>query len=479
MYLKHHFCYLAKALMKKNQNFYTLLRYLLDAISIFAAYGLIQWQYHPVQNESLLFYFYPFILLATWYFAGIYSKLYEERRSNKFSEEIIFIFYNTILFTILSAALLAFMQPQINMGLVLFLRLITAIFILATVTKYIHRKYIHSILSQGKMFDKILLVGGGNAAQFFYETVNKYYYYGYTCVGFVDNNITKLNGCKYYGPIHELQSVLQKEIVDEVVITLTSEEHELIKSCVDVCEVYKVQTRILPDAYKYSTTNVQVDNIGILPVLNISGLPLDLSFNKFIKRIFDIIFSVLFFSTLGIIVFPIIALLIKLTSKGPIFFKQERWGLNNAKITCYKFRTMVKESTEVDEKGKYKSTIKNDPRITRVGSILRKTNLDELPQFWNVLVGNMSIVGPRPHPTPMNLESMHTVENYMLRHSVLPGITGWAQVNGLRGEVKTVQDMQRRVDFDLYYIHRWTFWLDSQIILQTIINFIRGDQNAY
>ena len=140
---------------------------------------------------------------------------------------------------------------------------------------------------------------------------------------------------------------------------------------------------------------------------------------------------------------------------------------------------MVKESTEVDEKGKYKSTIKNDPRITRVGSILRKTNLDELPQFWNVLVGNMSIVGPRPHPTPMNLESMHTVENYMLRHSVLPGITGWAQVHGLRGEVKTVQDMQRRVDFDLYYIHRWTFWLDSQIILQTIINFIRGDQNAY
>jgi putative colanic acid biosynthesis UDP-glucose lipid carrier transferase len=465
--------------MKRNQNFYILLRYLLDALSIFAAYLLIQWQYQPVQTNNILLYIYPFILLATWYFAGIYSKLYEERRSNKFSEEIIFILYNTLLFTILSAAILAFLQPMVNLGLTLFFRLIVVIFFLATTTKYIHRKYIHSILSQGKMFDKILLVGGGNAAQFFYETVNKYYYYGYSCVGFVDNKITKLNGCKYYGTISQLEKVLKTEQIDEVLITLPSEDFDTIKSCVDVCEVYKVQTRILPDAYKYSTSNVQVDNIGILPVLNISGLPLDLSYNRFIKRVFDIGFSVLFFCTLGIIVFPLIALLVKLTSKGPVFFKQERWGLNNAKITCYKFRTMVKESTELDENGKYKSTIKNDPRITSIGKLLRKTNLDELPQFWNVLLGNMSIVGPRPHPTPMNLESMHTVENYMLRHSVLPGITGWAQVNGLRGEVKTVQDMQRRVDFDLYYIHRWTFWLDSQIILQTIINFVRGDQNAY
>lgn len=110
---------------------------------------------------------------------------------------------------------------------------------------------------------------------------------------------------------------------------------------------------------------------------------------------------------------------------------------------------------------------------------LRKTNMDELPQFWNVLLGNMSVVGPRPHPTPLNLESMHTVENYMLRHLVKPGISGWAQVNGYRGETKMPGSMQRRINFDLYYIHRWTFWLDCQIILQTIINIIRGDQNAY
>ncbi|MFN5423573.1 MAG: sugar transferase, partial [bacterium] len=156
-----------------------------------------------------------------------------------------------------------------------------------------------------------------------------------------------------------------------------------------------------------------------------------------------------------------------------------RWGLNNAKITCYKFRTMDKTSTETDDEGNYQQTVKDDPRVTRVGAFLRKTNLDEIPQFYNVLLGNMSVVGPRPHPTPLNLESMHTVDNYMLRHIVLPGITGWAQVNGLRGEIRKKSDMQKRVDFDLYYIHRWTFWLDCQIVLQTIINFIRGDQNAY
>jgi putative colanic acid biosynthesis UDP-glucose lipid carrier transferase len=267
--------------------------------------------------------------------------------------------------------------------------------------------------------------------------------------------------------------------VDEVVITLPNDSYENIKSCVDVCEVHKVQARILPDAVKYTTSSVQVDNIGMMPVLNISELPLDKWENKVVKRAFDVAFSVVFFCTLGIIFFPIIALLIKLTSKGPILFKQERWGLNNAKIICYKFRTMVRESAEVDEEGKYQITTKDDPRVTPIGKILRRTNLDELPQFWNVLIGNMSIVGPRPHPTPMNLESMHTVENYMLRHIVPPGITGWAQVNGLRGEVKTAKDMQRRVDFDLYYIHRWTFWMDSQIILQTVINFLRGDQNAY
>jgi putative colanic acid biosynthesis UDP-glucose lipid carrier transferase len=235
----------------------------------------------------------------------------------------------------------------------------------------------------------------------------------------------------------------------------------------------------LPDFKQYATSSVSIQTIGQVPVMNVGRLPLDRLENRILKRIFDVTFSVVFFLTFGLILFPIIALLIKLTSKGPVIFKQERWGLNNETLICYKFRTMIQESEDVDEDGNYQQAHKDDPRITRIGAFLRKTNLDEIPQFWNVLIGNMSVVGPRPHPTPLNIESMNTVDNYMLRHIVLPGISGWAQVNGCRGETRTTEDMQERVDFDLSYIHRWSFWLDCQIILQTVINFFRGDQNAY
>lgn len=465
--------------MRKNQRFYTLLRYLLDALSVLSAFFMLKSTAAITYTSPAFAVLFVLISIALWNVTSIHSKLYAERRSNKFSEEIIFIFYNTLVFSLLVSASLYFMQPGISLTFTAYMKYIGSVFVIATVTKYIHRKYIHSILSQGNMYDKILLVGGDSSAEFFYETVNKYYYYGYKCIGFIDDSINKLNGCPYYGKIENLENVLRDQLVDEVVITLPNDQYEKIKDCVDVCEAKRIQVRLLPDAYKYATSTVQVDNIGIMPVLNINELPLDKWENKLIKRSFDILFSLTFFLTIGIVFFPLIALLIKLTSRGPILFKQERWGLNNTKIICYKFRTMIKESNELDELGKYQSTTKDDPRITPIGRLLRRTNLDELPQFWNVLIGNMSIVGPRPHPTPMNLESMHTVENYMLRHIVPPGISGWAQVNGYRGEVRTTKDMQRRVDFDLYYIHRWTFWLDCQIILQTVVNFLRGDQNAY
>jgi len=464
---------------RKNQHYYITFRYALDALSILLAFGVIQNWYPSAQTTVSNQVFFVILSILIWYISSIHSKLYAERRSNKFSEEIIFVFYNSIVFSILLSAVLFFIKLNIAMEFKVFLLYSIVIFLFAICTKYVHRKYIHSILSQGKMYEKILLIGGNPSAEFFYETVNKYYYYGYQCMGFIDDNITKLNGCPYFGKVDKLQTVLKSEIVDEVVITLPNSEYENIKKCVDTCEYLRVPVRILPDAYKYTTSSARVDNIGFMPVLNINELPLDRWENQLIKRSFDILFSVVFFLTIGLVIMPLIALIIKITSKGPVFFKQERWGINNKKIICYKFRTMVKDSSDIDHEGKYQSATKNDPRVTRIGKFFRKTNLDELPQFWNVLMGNMSVVGPRPHPTPMNLESMHTVENYMLRHIVLPGITGWAQVNGYRGEIRSPKDMQRRVDFDLYYIHRWTFWMDCQIILQTIINFIRGDQNAY
>ncbi len=417
--------------------------------------------------------------MLVWYIAASFSSLYTDRRSNKFSEEIIFIINTLIIYTVLLSSLFFFLRNFVRFNADFFVFFISFLFLFLSLIKYIVRKYLHAAIYKGKLFDNLLIIGSTPAAYEFYETINKYYYYGYKCIGFLDDHQQKMNGCNYFGKVNALSNIFKLQKVDEVIIALNNNQNKQIQECIEVCDYYKIKARILPDTQLYSTSSTQFNNIGQLSVINIRALPLDKWENKLLKQVFDIVFALLFFIFIGSWLLPLIALAIKLTSKGPIIFKQERWGLNNEKIICYKFRTMLADSGDLDANGEYHQATKNDPRVTKLGNFLRKSNLDELPQFWNVLLGNMSTVGPRPHPTPLNIQVMHTVDNYMLRHIVKPGISGWAQVNGCRGETKEPGSMQRRVNFDLYYIHRWTFWLDCQIILQTIINIFRGDQNAY
>lgn len=467
--------------MAKPYNRYTIIRYIIDAPVVGISY-LVASRFNSGQSiistdrYTLIF---TCISLALWYIAASFTRLYADRRSNKFSEEIIFIIYTIILFTILLSSASFFLRDYIQFSPDFFPYYLLVIFTLLTLTKYIVRKNVHSAIFQGKLLDNVLIVGSTAAALDFYETINKYYYYGYKCLGFLDNQQGKLNGCEYLGPVDNLSIMLKEKRIDEVVIALPESDTDEIQFCIEVCDFYSTKARIIPNLHQYATASIQVNNIGLMPIINVRELPLDKKENQLLKSIFDFLFSICFFVFIGWWLLPLIAIAIKITSRGPVIFKQERWGLNNQQIICYKFRTMVANSSDIDANGFYKQASKEDPRVTRLGMFLRKTNMDELPQFWNVLLGNMSVVGPRPHPTPLNLESMHTVENYMLRHLVKPGITGWAQVNGYRGETKVPGSMQRRINFDLYYIHRWTFWLDCQIILQTIINIIRGDQNAY
>jgi len=201
--------------------------------------------------------------------------------------------------------------------------------------------------------------------------------------------------------------------------------------------------------------------------------------DSLIKRLFDFTVSAILFTCVFSWLFPIIAILIKLSSRGPVLFKQERTGLNDKKIICYKFRTMMVESPVVDINGKYIQATQNDPRVTLIGKFLRKTSLDELPQFWNVLKGDMSIIGPRPHPVALNIECNGTIDNYELRHLIKPGITGWAQVKGYRGGTKEQHLMQTRIDHDIWYIENWSLLLDIKVFFMTITNVILGDENAY
>jgi putative colanic acid biosynthesis UDP-glucose lipid carrier transferase len=464
--------------MKKQQQFLRNISYTLDIIVILVAY-LIAKKFR--YNIDLQYFSYPFFLLSVilWFVMSVFSKIYFEKRSNKFAEEMVQMIYHSILFIVSLSSVLFFLNLNHKFPSKFVLVFANILTFLAILSKYAIRKKIHAYLNKGIFYDHVLLVGSTKAAEEFVDAVKKYYYYGYKCIGYIDEQDQLKKECAYLGNLNDLHTILRTSEIDEVFIALPTNENEKIQNCIAICDGFNIKVRILPNLSEFTTSSVYINNIGLLPVVNVGDLPLDKKENRILKRSFDIVFSLLFFILLGSFIFPLLAIIIKLSSKGPIFFKQERWGLNNKRITCYKFRSMYKESSDIDEEGNYQQAHKNDPRITLIGKILRKTNMDELPQFWNVLKGNMSVVGPRPHPTQLNIESMELVDNYMLRHMVIPGITGLAQVNGCRGETRTTEDMQKRVNFDLYYIQRWNFWLDLQIIIQTVINIFRGDQNAY
>jgi putative colanic acid biosynthesis UDP-glucose lipid carrier transferase len=464
--------------MKKQQQFLRNISYTLDIIIILIAY-LIAKKFS--YNIDLQYFSYPFFFLSIvlWFVMSIFSKIYFEKRSNKFAEEMVQMIYHSILFIVSLSSVLFFLNLNHKFPSKFVLVFANFLTFLAILSKYAIRKKIHAYLNKGIFYDQVLLVGSTKAAEEFIDAVKKYYYYGYKCIGYIDDQEQLKKECAYLGNLNDLHTILRTKEIDEVFIALPTGENEKIQNCIAICDGLNIKVRILPNLSEFTSSSIYINNIGLLPVVNIGDLPLDKRENRLLKRSFDIIFSLLFFILLGSFIFPLLAIIIKLSSKGPIFFKQERWGLNNKRITCYKFRSMFKESSDIDEEGNFQQAFKNDPRITLIGKILRKTNMDELPQFWNVLIGNMSVVGPRPHPTQLNIQSMELVDNYMLRHMVIPGITGLAQVNGCRGETRTTEDMQKRVNFDLYYIQRWNFWLDLQIIIQTVINIFRGDQNAY
>ena len=464
--------------MSKVDKKYKLNRILFDILLIATSF-VVTYCITDAEFQFGQFITFAILLSIIWLIASYFSSIYGDRRSKKFSEELTYIFYTFFLYIILLSSLSFFIILFFKNPIVFFYSYIIILLPSLIIQKYIFRKYIHAQIFKGDLYESVIIVGLTYSGLDYLETINKFYYYGYRCVGYIDDFSSEKTMATYLGNIEKISSILKTIEVDEIVIALSHTQTKSIQQIMELCEIQNIKVRILPDFSQYASASVQVNNIGLLPVLNVKELPLDKLENRLFKRIIDIVGILLFIFLIGFWMLPIIALLVKLTTKGPILFKQERWGLNNQRIICYKFRSMYVESKDITTDGQYNQATKDDHRVTPFGKFLRKNNFDELPQFWNVLIGNMSIVGPRPHPVQLNLESMHSVDNYMLRHIVLPGITGWAQVNGFRGETKEQGSMQKRINYDLYYIHNWTIWLDFQIILQTVINFFRGDQNAY
>jgi putative colanic acid biosynthesis UDP-glucose lipid carrier transferase len=281
----------------------------------------------------------------------------------------------------------------------------------------------------------------------------------------------------YLGKLDQVQEFCLKNEVQEIYVALNCDKNEVfieeLTKFVDKHFIYlgyiSSADTIDPD-YK---VEAKVFDNGRIPVISYRRIPLRFVGNLMVKRAFDIIFSSIVLLILGTTLFPIVALAIKLTSKGPVFYTQKRPGFNNKFFDCYKFRTMV-ENSDQD-----KQTMRNDRRITKIGLILRKTSLDELPQFFNVLKGDMSVVGPRPNLIAQLNYYGRMIEEYSLRHAVVPGITGYAQVNGYRGATNHLDDMQKRIEHDIWYLQNWTLRVDLQIIGSTVLNIFKGEENAY
>lgn len=294
--------------------------------------------------------------------------------------------------------------------------------------------------------------------------------YGYRFMGFFSDKKSNEN---IKGKLDSLKTFVLENRVDEIYCSLNEISNEQLKDLVEFADDNSRTIKFIPDTKEIFAKNLKIDYYGFFPVLSLQRTLLHEPIVKGFKRVFDIVFSLVII--LGVLVWlvPILAVLIKLESKGPVFFKQGRPGLDEEEFFCYKFRSMrINKTTE-------KEASKNDPRVTKLGRVLRKTSMDELPQFINVLAGDMSVVGPRPHLWSQNKAYGSKIKKYMVRHYVKPGITGLAQVRGFRGEIETDEDMINRIKFDVFYIENWSLLLDLKIILQTVINIFKGEAKAY
>jgi len=295
---------------------------------------------------------------------------------------------------------------------------------------------------------------------------------GYRYRGYFDNNPSK--SITYLGNIDQAFEFIRNNTVDEVYCMVSRLSSDQINELIAFCDNNLVKIKMVPDNKEIYTRAMDVELFGNVPILNLRKLPLDTDVARYTKRTFDIIFSSLVILLVLSWLVPIIGFLIKMESRGPVFFKQRRHGVNKQSFFCYKFRSMA-----VNKDADTKMMTKNDVRLTKIGKFIRKTSIDELPQFINVLKGDMSVVGPRPHMEAHTREYESSVDKYLVRHYAKPGITGLAQIKGYRGEVVVKSDIVNRTRLDIFYVEKWSLLLDVKIIVKTVLNAIGGEEKAY
>lgn len=470
-------------MIRGKERFLSKLYMVVDFVFIQIAFQIAWIARFYIENDIVegsylsysVYFIWNIVYSIIYIFGSFLLQQYTPKRKKKFASEVFKIIQVHVLSMFILLSIFFIMKVMDISRLFLVYYLLICIF-LSILYRFFVKQILRKVRSKGYNRQFVIVLGAGNIGKSYVRNLTSHPEFGLHVLGFLDdykkqnNNLDGHNSTKIIGKLQDLERILSEKIIDEVVIALPISAYPKYKNIISICEKAGVRVSIVTDFHDILPANPHFEQFGDLQIINARDIPLDEYVNKVIKRTFDIVFSLIAI----IITSPLllcIAIGIKLTSPGPILFKQERVGLNRRTFMMYKFRSM---KSMPEESSNTQWTIENDPRRTKIGTFLRKTSLDELPQFFNVLKGDMSVVGPRPErPFFVDLFK-EEIPKYMVKHQVRPGITGWAQVCGLRGDT-SIKD---RIDHDIFYLENWTILFDLKIILKTIINgFV--NKNAY
>ena len=429
--------------------------------------------------ELLIARYYMFFLLVglnfLWILLSNTIGFYDDFHSRNFPFQFVNILKETVAQVIASILFIFLAKEDLFTRNFIIIYAILLIFIISLRT-IVFRKVLKSLRRKGKNIRNLLIIGTGEVAYNFKSMINSNPDFGYHFKGFVTETEIADSAIDVVGKTDELEKLISELSIDEVVIALKNKSDVFLDEIITICNHNAVKTHIIPDYFKFVSSRFQVSMFGNFPIITARSEPLEEVHWRFFKRMFDIIFSLLVIIFIFSWLYPIIFILTKIFSPGPVFFIQERVGIKNEKFNCYKFRTMKNSGT--NNSARFQPVVENDPRVTKIGGILRKSNLDEFPQFINVLKGDMSVVGPRPHAVFYDERYGKIVDAIRIRHLVKPGITGWAQVRGLRGDMpdekENIRRTKKRIEYDIWYIENWSLTLDVQIILITIWQMLKG-----
>jgi putative colanic acid biosynthesis UDP-glucose lipid carrier transferase len=407
---------------------------------------------------------------ASWLIISYYLNFYNVNRYHKNIEVFSRFLIQLVLFTFVYFAFFGFTNQTIHTWQ--HLKILAVIFSGVGIFRSLYLWALRKYRVEGKNLRNIIIVGTNKSVKKLTNFFQEHPELGYRITGFFSDKINA--DPKYLGNITDSFDYLKMHEVDEIYCSLSELTEKQIAEFIHYADNNLVVLKLLPDTKDVYTTKMVVEYYDYIPILSLRTIPIDSFVNQVVKRIFDILFSVFILVFVLSWLTPLLFIFIKLESKGPLFFKQTRDGLNGNRFVCYKYRSMY-----INQKANDTPCTKNDYRVTKIGKFLRKTSIDELPQFFNVFLSDMSVVGPRPHMLSETKKYAKAVDKYMVRHFVKPGITGLAQVKGYRGEIEKNEEMEFRVKLDIFYIENWSFLLDLKIIGQTITNIIKGEKKAY